>query len=225
MLADWNSEAENHPKRTSEKLTAKTVHDLGAKARKTVVDDEAPMPTVVSSSISKSLSFAVIAKEEAVDTPNAPIYTATSFMLDLRSLLSGSSSGLLALRNPRTVSTSSESEGKETLQVSDEDGVFPEKADSAPPGPEASMEALGTSATVTPVLRETPSELSSLIKEVEGQQEIEVVKEPLQAKREEDKLARREEYKLARREEYKLARREEDKQTKQKSRVHKTCER
>ena len=218
MLADWNSEAENLPKRTSEKLTAKAVHELGAKARKTVVDEEAPMPTVVSSSISKSLSFAVIAKEEAEDAPNAPIYAAISFMLDLRSLLNGSSAGLLALRNPRTVSPPSESEGKEGSQVSDEDGVFPEeKADSAPPGPpnpEASTEALGTSATVTPVLRETPSELSSLIKEAERQQEIEVVKQQ-QAKREEDKIAK---------EEDKLARREEDRQTKQKPRMHKTCE-
>ena len=155
------------------------------------------MPTVVSSSISKSLSFAVIAKEEADGAPNAPIYTAISFMLDLRSLLNGSSAGLLALRNPRTVSPPSEGEGKEASQVSDEDGVFPEeKADSAPPNPEASTEALGT----------------SLIKEAEGQQEIEVKQ---QAKREEDKIAK---------EEDKLARREEDKQTKQKPRMHKTCE-
>ena len=213
MLANWNSEAESLPKRTSEKLTTKTVHELGARARKTVVDEEAPMPTVVSSSISKSLSFAVIAKEEAEDAPNAPIYAAISFMLDLRSLLNGSSAGLLALRNPRTVSPPSEGEGKEASQVSDEDGVFPEeKADSAPPNPEASTEALGTSSTVTPVLRETPSELSSLIKEAEGQQEIEVKQ---QAKREEDKIAK---------EEDKLARREEDKQTKQKPRMHKPCE-
>lgn len=213
MLANWNSEAESLPKRTSEKLTTKTVHELGARARKTVVDEEAPMPTVVSSSISKSLSFAVIAKEEAEDAPNAPIYAAISFMLDLRSLLNGSSAGLLALRNPRTVSPPSEGEGKEASQVSDEDGVFPEeKADIAPPNPEASTEALGTSSTVTPVLRETPSELSSLIKEAEGQQEIEVKQ---QAKREEDKIAK---------EEDKLARREEDKQTKQKPRMHKTCE-
>ena len=213
MLANWNSEAESLPKRTSEKLTTKTVHELGARARKTVVDEEAPMPTVVSSSISKSLSFAVIAKEEAEDAPNAPIYAAISFMLDLRSLLNGSSAGLLALRNPRTVSPPSEGEGKEASQVSDEDGVFPEeKADIAPPNPEASTEALGTSSTVTPVLRETPSELSSWIKEAEGQQEIEVKQ---QAKREEDKIAK---------EEDKLARREEDKQTKQKPRMHKTCE-
>ena len=214
MLANWNNEAESLPKRTSEKLTTKAVHELGARARKTVVDEEAPIPTVASSSISKSLSFAVIAKEEADDAPNAPIYAAISFMLDLRSLLNGSSAGLLALRNPRTVSPPSEGEGKEASQVSDEDGVFPEeKADSAPPNPEASTEALGTSSTVTPVLRETPSELSSLIKEAEGQQEMEVVKE--QAKREEDKIAK---------EEDKLARREEDKQTKQKPRMHKTCE-
>ena len=214
MLANWNSEAESLPKRTSEKLTTKAVHELGARARKTVVDEEAPMPTVVSSSISKSLSFAVIAKEEADDAPNAPIYTSISFMLDLRSLLNGSSAGLLALRNPRTVSPPSEGEGKEASQVSDEDGVFPEeKTESAPSNPEASTEALGTSSTVTPVLRETPSELSSLIKEAEGQQEMEVVKE--QAKREEDKIAK---------EEDKLARREEDKQTKQKPRMHKTCE-
>lgn len=213
MLANWNSEAESLPKRTSEKLTTKTVHELGARARKTVVDEEAPMPTVVSSSISKSLSFAVIAKEEAEDAPNAPIYAAISFMLDLRSLLNGSSAGLLALRNPRTVSPPSEGEGKEASQVSDEDGVFPEeKTESAPSNPEASTEALGTSSTVTPVLRETPSELSSLIKEAEGQQEIEVKQ---QAKREEDKIAK---------EEDKLARREEDKQTKQKPRMHKTCE-
>ena len=213
MLANWNSEAESLPKRTSEKLTTKTVHELGARARKTVVDEEAPMPTVVSSSISKSLAFAVIAKEEADDAPNAPIYTSISFMLDLRSLLNGSSAGLLALRNPRTVSPPSESEGKEASQVSDEDGVFPEeKTESAPSNPEASTEALGTSSTVTPVLRETPSELSSLIKEAEGQQEIEVKQ---QAKREEDKIAK---------EEDKLARREEDKQTKQKPRMHKTCE-
>lgn len=213
MLANWNSEAESLPKRTSEKLTTKTVHELGARARKTVVDEEAPMPTVVSSSISKSLSFAVIAKEEADDAPNAPIYTSISFMLDLRSLLNGSSAGLLALRNPRTVSPPSEGEGKEASQVSDEDGVFPEeKTESAPSNPEASTEALGTSSTVTPVLRETPSELSSLIKEAEGQQEIEVKQ---QAKREEDKIAK---------EEDKLARREEDKQTKQKPRMHKTCE-
>lgn len=213
MLANWNSEAESLPKRTSEKLTTKTVHELGARARKTVVDEEAPMPTVVSSSISKSLSFAVIAKEEADDAPNAPIYTSISFMLDLRSLLNGSSAGLLALRNPRTVSPPSEGEGKEASQVSDEDGVFPEeKTESAPSNPEASTEALGTSSTVTPVLRETPSELSSLIKEAEGQQEIEVKQ---QAKREEDKIAK---------EEDKLAQREEDKQTKQKPRMHKTCE-
>ena len=51
-----------------------------------------------------------------------------------------------------------------------------------------------------------------MIKEAEGQQEIEVKQ---QAKREEDKIAK---------EEDKLARREEDKQTKQKPRMHKTCE-
>ena len=51
-----------------------------------------------------------------------------------------------------------------------------------------------------------------MIKEAEGQQEIEVKQH---AKREEDKIAK---------EEDKLAQREEDKQTKQKPRMHKTCE-
>ena len=181
MVKECESEQKGSTKRGSDKITSKAVHEIMTKVRKLATDEDHPLPAISSSSLSE---------EENAPVASSSSHPVSSFMLDLPSLLNGSSLGLRSIRKPI-----SEQEPVNTEPSPDEEISIPAEAKPAEPeqplAPDASEPVTtpaATPATPMPVLRETPSELSSLIKEAEGESRLEVVpKQEEKAKQQEEK--------------------------------------
>lgn len=193
MVKEYESEQKGSTKRGSDKITSKAVHEIMTKVRKLATDEDLPLPAISSSSLSKPLSFTSLSGEANAPVASSSSHPVSSFMLDLPSLLNGSSLGLRSIRKPI-----SEQEPVKTEPSPDEEISIPVEAKPAEPeqplAPDASAPATtpataaAAPATPMPVLRETPSELSSLIKEAEGESRPVVPKlEEEKAKQEEEK--------------------------------------
>lgn len=190
MVKECESEQKGSTKRGSDKITSKAVHEIMTKVRKLATDEDLPLPAISSSSLSKPLSFTSLSEEENAPVASSSSHPVSSFMLDLPSLLNGSSLGLRSIRKPI-----SEQEPVNTEPSPDEEISIPAEAKPAEPeqplAPDASEPVItpaATPATPMPVLRETPSELSSLIKEAEGESlPVVVPKQEEKAKQEEEK--------------------------------------
>lgn len=190
MVKECESEQKGSTKRGSDKITSKAVHEIMTKVRKLATDEGLPLPAISSSSLSKPLSFTSLSEEENALVASSSSHPVSSFMLDLPSLLNGSSLGLRSIRKPI-----SEQEPVNTEPSPDEEISIPAEAKPAEPeqplAPDASEPVTtpaATPATPMPVLRETPSELSSLIKEAEGESlPVVVPKQEEKAKQEEEK--------------------------------------
>lgn len=170
MVLEYESEQKGCLKRSSDKITQKTIHDIMSKVRKSTTHDNCSLQTISSSSLSKPLSFTPISQEEHTVVSASPNHSTSSFMLDLYSLLNGSSLGVCSIHKPVT-----EQEPVKEEPSPDEDISLPAEAkpteSDMPLVPDASAPTsvvAVTTPTPTPVLRETTSELSSLIKEAEG---------------------------------------------------------